>query len=168
MYTGYVESTELVSRPGPCNKSFKLINLIHCKSKRLRASPAVLRMWRRPLIANYLDQYLWLANEKQGAKSYHIYYALLWQVWDFAGPQQTVQNLPKRFCWAILANLNFSSSNANLEESHSEHQWSCSWHVSITYYPLFYHHPQRNCLGWLFSTIKVLASASSPLPKFKS
>jgi hypothetical protein len=69
----------------------------------------------RLLIANYMDQSLWLANQKQGAavRSYlsHSSLAGVRLGCAFYQPQQIVQNAwPKPFWWAKLAYFDFSSS----------------------------------------------------------
>jgi len=69
----------------------------------------------RLLIANHLDQSLWLANQKQGAaiKSYVLHFSLAGVGFaiPFYQPQQTVQK-----CLVSLTGMfDFSSSNFNLQ-----------------------------------------------------
>jgi hypothetical protein len=126
--------------------SFRFYLALYEQALSLRASPAVLSMWPnkkksdihhviylfattpiklklrlqiggRLVIANHLDQSLWLANQKQGAgiKSYLFNSSLgdAQLCCAFYQPQKTVQNArPKPFCWAKPAYI--------------EHRWGCS------------------------------------------
>jgi hypothetical protein len=78
-------------------------------------------IWWELLIANHLDQSLWLANQKQGSpvKSYLLHSSVAGAQWalDCYKYQQIDQmcRTKKPFSWAKLANVHFSSSNFNVQ-----------------------------------------------------
>jgi hypothetical protein len=75
--------------------------------------------WER-LIANHLDQSLWLANQNVEHQSDHIHYALLKQVHIFTALFTSLSKLTqhageKSFSWAKPPYVDFTSSNFNLQ-----------------------------------------------------
>jgi hypothetical protein len=77
-----------------------------------------LQIGGRLLIAKHLDQLLWMADQKQGARTYllHSSQAGVRLCCSFTSLSKGCRNAwPKPFCSAELACFDFSSSNENMQ-----------------------------------------------------